>query len=105
MFVPNEWGIKRINDGDILFIQSYAHKAIITTKSGEYYISASLKDLENKLSGDKFYRINKSYIVNLDHVTAVAGNQVFINDHIINLRRGGKKIFIEALEQTDCICC
>ncbi|QED46700.1 LytR/AlgR family response regulator transcription factor [Cytobacillus dafuensis] len=41
----------------------------IITKSGEFEAKTPLKDLENRLNPYSFFRIHKSYLVNLDYVT------------------------------------
>jgi len=41
----------------------------IIAKTGEYEIKTSLKELESKLSSFDFFRIHKSYLVNLEYVT------------------------------------
>jgi len=43
-------------------------------------IRMSLKSIEEKLPPGKFFRIHKSYIISLSHVTAIRRNSVFLGD-------------------------
>ena len=43
-------------------------------------IRMSLKSIEEKLPPGKFFRIHKSYIIALSHVTAIRRNSVFLGE-------------------------
>lgn len=58
----------RIKSNEIMYIETIGHKTKVVTVNGVYY-SADLIDFwEKKLSHLSFYRIHKSYILNLDYV-------------------------------------
>ena len=38
----------------------------------------SMKSIEEQLQGQKFIRIHKSYIVSIEHITAIRKNAVFL---------------------------
>lgn len=50
---------------DIIYIESVQRKTIIVTKSDIYETSYPLSDLEVKLFTKSFFRVHKSYIINL----------------------------------------
>lgn len=97
MFVPTEKGVKRLSTCQILYIESYSHKMKLKTATEEFMISGVMKELESSLSDKCFFRIAKSYLINLRYVDAVEGDRVFIGDKDVNLRRGTKRMFMKAL--------
>lgn len=64
-------------EGDILYLEPkeilymFREEKVtkIIAKTGEFEIKTPLKDLESRLSSYSFFRIHKSYLVNLEHVT------------------------------------
>ena len=57
----------------------------------------SLKNLEEKLPSDKFIRIHKSYIVPIDKIKSVEGNQVEIGEKKIPIGRSYKDEVMKVL--------
>jgi two-component system, LytTR family, response regulator LytT len=66
--VEGEGEILYLDPNDILFMYREEKVSKIITKSGEYEVKTPLKDLESRLGAYSFFRIHKSYIVNLDYV-------------------------------------
>ncbi len=58
---------------DIIYIESCNNRCILHTADEEYSLYMRLDDIEKSLSGDesRFLRCHRSYIVNMDHITAV----------------------------------
>ncbi|MGA9226147.1 MAG: LytTR family DNA-binding domain-containing protein, partial [Mesobacillus sp.] len=54
---------------EILYISREEKFSKIITKTNEYETKTPLKDLESRLLPYSFFRIHKSYLVNLDYVT------------------------------------
>ena len=54
---------------EILYMFREEKVTKIIAKTGEFEIKTPLKDLESRLSSYSFFRIHKSYLVNLEHVT------------------------------------
>lgn len=81
---------------EILYIESRNHKVIIHTrdKTTEYY--AKISDLEQRL-GETFFRIHKSYLVNLLYVDAYTKNEVTLsNGEILFLSKYKSADFVKA---------
>lgn len=60
----------------------------IVTAKKNYLIRAILKNIEEQLPSNKFLRVHKSYLVNLDHISSFNSKGVKINDSIVPVRRG-----------------
>lgn len=53
----------------------------------------SMKELEISLEGCGFARCNVSYLINLNYVTSLKGNKVYLSNEVIEISRGFKKEF------------
>ncbi|MDW3195962.1 MAG: LytTR family DNA-binding domain-containing protein [Cytophagales bacterium] len=70
--------IYRIPHDQLHFIESLRDFVKIHTNSGAIISSDTLRSLNESLPGNSFLRIHKSYIVNLDKIEFMEGNQVSI---------------------------
>jgi two-component system LytT family response regulator len=80
-FVNAEYGLVKIVFSEIRMIEGL--KDYLKIHLGEtkpQVIRMSLKAIEEKLPPGKFFRIHKSYIIALSHVTAIRRNSVFLGD-------------------------
>lgn len=56
---------------EISLIRAEQQRVIVSTNKGEFEISASLKDVEQKLKGLGFLRTHKSFIVNISKIREI----------------------------------
>ena len=80
-FVNAEYGLVKIVFSEIRMIEGL--KDYLKIHLGEtkpLIIRMSLKSIEEKLPPGKFFRIHKSYIIALSHVTAIRRNSVFLGE-------------------------
>jgi two-component system, LytTR family, response regulator LytT len=67
--VESEGEIFYLEPKEILYMFREEKVTKIIARNGEFEIKTPLKDLESRLSSYNFFRIHKSYLVNLEHVT------------------------------------
>lgn len=67
--VEGDGEILYLDPKDILYISREEKFSKIITRTNEYESKTPLKDLESRLLPYSFFRIHKSYLVNLDYVT------------------------------------
>lgn len=60
----------QINQSDIMRLYLENRKIIIHTNNGKYNTRCALRDLESILDGDRFVRISRSEIINLNYVAS-----------------------------------
>ena len=77
----------KLYEADIRYIESFLHYIVIHTKYNEYKIKESISVFENRLSDD-FYRIHRSYLVSLKHITRISRTSVNIGHTELPLSRG-----------------
>ena len=71
---------------DILYIEAQSHAAVIYAKGKDresiksYKFYASLSNLEEQLASQGFLRIQKSYLVNMNHLEKLQCNQAVLDD-------------------------
>ncbi len=84
---------------DILYIESIKHNIIVHIANGEtLQINSSLKVLEELLEPHGFFRSNSCYLVNMDHVIALEGqDSVMSNNEKLRVSRPRKNAFMAAL--------
>ncbi|TCP24941.1 LytTR family two component transcriptional regulator [Scopulibacillus darangshiensis] len=67
--IEGEDAITYLNPNDILYIYREEKWTQVVGKEREYQLRIPLKDLEARLKPFSFFRIHKSYLVNLDYVS------------------------------------
>lgn len=71
----------RINLEDVSFIKAAANYSDIQMTTGAIHCTYfGLGELENFLPSGSFYRVHKSYIVNMDHIKSVSNDIIFMED-------------------------
>lgn len=97
--VPTEDGLQKLAVPDIYYIESQGHNARYETAKGEFLSRVTLKELEGTMAGYGFFRCSKGYLVNMQHVDGIAGNDCMIRGERIPVSRNKKKEFMELLIQ------
>ncbi len=77
----------KLYETDIFYVESFLHYIVIHTKDKEYKIKENISVFENKVSDD-FYRIHRSYLVSLKHITRISRTSVNIGNIELPLSRG-----------------
>lgn len=80
IFVKADKKLVRVNFDDIVYIEGLKDYVIIRMESARVITLQTMKSLEDKLPQDKFKRIHRSYIVNLERIDAVVGNMVEVTE-------------------------
>ncbi|WDI30163.1 LytTR family DNA-binding domain-containing protein [Hyphococcus flavus] len=67
-------GVARVREEDVLYIEAAGEYACVHTTSETFVVRESLKHFENQLLSDKFYRIHRQTIVNIEKVERVSSD-------------------------------
>ncbi|HAD96527.1 MAG TPA: DNA-binding response regulator [Cryomorphaceae bacterium] len=101
---PTDWGnvdnnyffVKRSNSliklcvDDILYAQAFDNYCNVITKEEKYLITHTLKSVEEKLEKYNFFRIHRSFLVNLPAIEVISEDNVMIGDVSIPIGRSAK---------------
>ena len=101
MFVKTEVKGKviKIDFKDILYVESRRNYVTIHKVDDSITTYGSISDLEEQLPGN-FIRVQKSYIVSVDHIREVEGNQIFLQSlkPAVPLGDTYRRAFLQLLE-------
>lgn len=82
---------------EILYLKADGLYTKVFTKIKSYLIRDILKSFEEKLPPSIFFRVHKSYLINVSHVTSFNAKKINLGDASIPVRRGLYKELIEKL--------
>jgi DNA-binding LytR/AlgR family response regulator len=85
IFVRHREKMVKIFLEDILYIEADRNYSKILTKTKEYMLAITLKNIEDKLPLESFMRLHRSFIVNIAQVDEVAENHIIIGSKAIPL--------------------
>lgn len=91
----NDWKKKRVKSSDIELLTANGRYSFISLQEERMFSDKSLSDWERELNNDKFVRIHKSYIINLDYIKAIGNSVTLQNGMDVPLARRRKKEFEE----------
>jgi DNA-binding LytR/AlgR family response regulator len=91
----------KINFQDILYVEGLKNYVSINTVANSIVTLLNIKDLEERLPAHQFMRVHKSYIVSLDKICALDGNQILFKDMkaYVPLGETYRPIFFKALQE------
>jgi two-component system, LytTR family, response regulator len=80
LFVNVDYSLLKITFADIVWIEGLKDYIKIHLKSSTKAVITrmSMKAMEEQLPAQKFIRVHKSYIVSIEHITAIRKNSVFM---------------------------
>ena len=101
LFLKSDYKIKRINFQDILYIEGLKeYVKVYTTHSDKPILSlSSLKILGKKLPADKFMRVHRSFIVNLEKIDTIDRSRIVFGKKYIPIGEQYKDKFQEFLDK------
>lgn len=77
----------QLNYADILYIEGLKNYVVIYTNDNKYITYLSLREVENAIPASKFSRIHRSYIVNVNKIKSIDGNNIILS-HSVELPIG-----------------
>jgi DNA-binding LytR/AlgR family response regulator len=102
--IPEFFSIKdnrvlyKIRFNDVVYIQAWGNYLRIFLESGETKtVRKTIKEIARELPDQLFERIHKSYIVNRRKVSALEGNQLFLNDVVLPIGKSYAMLVKERL--------
>lgn len=76
IFVKADKKLIKVKYSDILYIEGLKDYVIIRTETGRVITLQTMKSLEDKMPMKTFMRVHRSYIVNVDKISAITGNMI-----------------------------
>ena len=97
IFVKSNLKKRKVVLNDIKWVEALGDYIKLVTNEGNIVILSTMKSFEKQLPEDKFLRIHKSYIVNLEKVEKFNSKNIEVDGRQVPLSRNKKNELMEAL--------
>lgn len=95
IFIKSERKYIRIKFEDLMFIEGLKDYVIVHATHGRYMTAMNVKTIHNKLPSKIFFRVSKSYIVNINFIDDIDGTFIDIKDNKVPIGRSYRDVFLE----------
>jgi len=101
IFLKVEYQLVKVMLQEITHIEAYKDyvKVYLKDKKNPLLSLTSMKNMEDLLPREKFMRVHRSFIINLDHIDSIARNIINIGDHKITISENYKDVFASFLSK------
>lgn len=96
-FVKNDNTFIRISLSDVLYLHADRSYCNIVTKEKTYVQAVSMNHVFEQINHKDFIRIHRSYVVNLNNVTAIEGNMVRVGKDLLEMSKGSREELMNRL--------
>lgn len=86
----------QVDADDIFYMEMYGRKLRVHCRQGVREVTGTLRQFEEFLAREPFFRCHHAFLVNLSHVSAIEKNDVCVAGERIPVSRQRKKEFIRA---------
>jgi two-component system, LytTR family, response regulator LytT len=90
IFIKSDGKLTRLNFQEILYIESLGDYVKYFTATKNYVTLSTLKAVEEKMVGNKFMKVHRSYIVNLQKIKDIQDNTLVIEGKVIPISKSLK---------------
>jgi two-component system response regulator LytT len=101
IFIKVEYNLVKVKLNEITHIEAYKDyvKIYLLNKKAPLLSLTSMKSMEELLPNNKFMRVHRSFIINLDHIDSVSRNIISIGDYQISVSDNYKENFQKFIDQ------
>ena len=89
--INTKTGLRKIRTTDLYFVESDAHNLIYHTLQGDFTARGRLLDVKETLGEERFVSCNRSFLVNLRHVSGIEGDSLFVGGVRISISKPHRK--------------
>lgn len=98
LFIKREGLFVKVKLDSILYMRSDRSYIELYTEKEHYTIRSSFGDLLLEISSSQFFRVHRSYVVNMDHVDAINSNMLLIGEIEIPVGRSYRELLLTRLK-------
>jgi DNA-binding LytR/AlgR family response regulator len=89
----------KVKISDILYIEAAWEYSKIYTSEQCLIVLSQIKNLEHELEFSTFFRVHRSFLINLEHIAYVEGNQVCMGKAKLPVSRNIRTLLLEKLSE------
>ena len=97
IYVRQEGGFLRILQQDILYIRSMENYVNIKLTDRQLIVHTTMQSIEKLLDTNRFFRIHRSFLVNVCRIESISGGRVIIYGHSLPLSRRRKEELLKSI--------
>ena len=97
VYVKEDGRFIRVSYEEILFFENVGDYVRIKTDHSSHIIHSTLKNIDSKLSNNRFLKVHRSFIVNLDKIIDIQENSLLIDKTVIPISRANKPLLMSRL--------
>jgi DNA-binding LytR/AlgR family response regulator len=98
VFLRDKSSLYRIHLEDITHIEALGNYVRVHTPQKIYTVLAPLKDIEQMLPSDKFFRVHRSFIVALKHISAIHNVELMVGNTTIPIGKTFKEDLLKRIQ-------
>jgi len=95
--VNSREGSWKLDQARITYVEMAGRELIYHTLDGPVQAKGTLRDAEQALDGKRFFRCNKGYLINLEQVDGMRGDDAVVAGQQVQISRSKRKAFLDAL--------
>ncbi len=97
IFIKSEGKLVRLNNDDILYIESMGDYVKFVTGEKKYITHNTIKNLEEKVSRLSFIKVHRSYIINISKIDDIRENDLYIKGNEIPISKAHRSEVMKRL--------
>jgi len=97
VYVKHDGEIHKVMTAKIEYLEAYGNYVKVMTSDKTYLVNITMKQFESRLPKN-FFRIHKSHIVNIDHMTRLVGTQLYLSDQKLTVGKAYKQALLSYLK-------
>jgi DNA-binding LytR/AlgR family response regulator len=98
-FIKCNNGYEKIFYAEILFVEASQNYSYIHTARAKFMTLTAMKTLEEQLPPGKFLRIQKSFIVAVEKIQSLSGNEIIIDKHRLPVSKNYKEELMKIIDR------
>lgn len=100
LFLKSKGEYLKVTYDEILFFESLQNYVKVICESRTIIVHSTIKQIEFSLPADLFFRVHRSYVVNIEKVELFSQNMFKIKDHAIPIGNKYKKQVLDTILNT-----
>lgn len=97
IYVRSESKIVRLPYDEIMYVEALADYVTVVTADAKYIVHSTMKGIQERLPEEKFIRIHRSFILNLDAIESIENQFVVSNKRHIPIGASYRETFLSRL--------
>lgn len=98
LLLRTEGRINKLNYDQIVYLEANRNNTKVVVTSGEHLISATpLSSIEAQLPAELFFRVHRSFIINLSKFSSLLGNRIIVGESEVPIGGNYKGDFLKLL--------